>query len=241
MAATASDKTSQSSQEQQSSGHGHHRAHLSFRRRKVKRDNDDSSNNKCNNSNNDAAAGADATPIETATIAHHQQPLPSTISEPSTSSHQILSIISEQSPIEQANDANNNETLGRQHAGMSVNDNDGKHATVGIESKTMDKKLKQKHTQFVDAHRVLNAEGEIKQQHCGCIQIPIEHAEFIDDKILAHDDVSSLKNTLSVCVAVSVTFVFSFVFTFAFFLRLQFDLLILLYKFFLFVVAYVQL
>lgn len=69
----------------------------------------------------------------------------------------------------------------------------GDNRMTGIELKEMDPMEQQKHDgQNIDANRHELAEGELKQQQCGCIQIPIEHAEFDDDKKMAHD-VSSLK------------------------------------------------
>lgn len=227
-AAIASDKMSESGGVNNSSGgHGHHKARLSFRKRKVKRNDDDS-----NDTNNGATPGAGPT-LEAATIFQNQPPpLPSSAtSEPSTSSHQIVSINSEQLPIEQISDVNNNNENLRKHQGdvdKRVNDDDdeGKHSTVGIELKTMDKKLKQKHTHFIDTQPDLHAEGEIKQQHCGCIQIPIEHAEFIDD--IAHD-VSSFKNTLSVLLFLLFCFI---LFCFHFHFYFGFGFLFLLLCFF---------
>lgn len=155
--------------------------YLSFRRRKAKCEGNDS-DDRINN--NDPADGTAPTMMQ------HQ-------SEPSTS-HQII-------PTEPCSNVNNGRKS-RKHcvavnsANESIGSENGEHST-SIELKAIDKKMREKHTQCTAP-----AEGEKKQQHCGCIQIPIEHAEFIDAKRMAHD-VSSLKSSL--CV-----FLFSFIFTF---------------------------
>lgn len=65
---------------------------------------------------------------------------------------------------------------------------------TGIEIKTIDPLRPQKPNQSTGANQEELAKSEIKQQQCGCIQIPIEHAEFVEDDIRMAHDVSSLKS-----------------------------------------------
>lgn len=169
MAATASDKV-HSSNVSASQTSGTTKSHLSIRKHKTK---------------------CDAMTMQTTTTTN--------VSEPSTS-RQIMPIDSTQMANKQHNDENNNKLRQRYMdidatviTSARTSDNVEQHQT-GIELKTMDPLMLPRHVQRTDANRDVLAEGEIKQQHCGCIQIPIEHAEFVEDKRKAHD-VSSLKKT----------------------------------------------
>ncbi|XP_031631029.1 uncharacterized protein LOC116345640 isoform X2 [Contarinia nasturtii] len=67
---------------------------------------------------------------------------------------------------------------------MQASGGDKVERLTEIEMKTMDSLKPQRRKQPLS----IRTEGEIKQQHCGCIQIPIEHADVVeDDKIMAHD------------------------------------------------------
>lgn len=85
-----------------------------------------------------------------------------------------------------------------------------------IEMKTMDSLRSHRRQQSIDANQNELAEGEIKQQHCGCIQIPIEHADIVEDdkRRMAHDVSSLTKKKLPV---LSFRFYFSFRFSSSFF------------------------
>lgn len=138
-------------------------------------------------------------------------------SEPSTSQQMIPSPASNQifdnNGMPTSSDQNNNanDKQMRQHrmdfdavdnsggGGVNVVGGGMAHGNIEIEMKTMDSVRSHKRQQSIGTKHVVLAEGEIKQQHCGCIQIPIEHADIVEDdkRRMAHD-VSSLtkKNSL---------------------------------------------
>lgn len=140
-------------------------------------------------------------------------------SEPSTSQQMTASPTSNDKGMPTSNDQNNNtnDNQMRQlrmdfdvvnHSGGGVNVVGGAsagdemaHGNTEIEMKTMDSLRLHRRQPSIGANQDELAEGGIKQQHCGCIQIPIEHADIVEDdkRRMAHD-VSSLtkKNKLPV-------------------------------------------
>lgn len=83
-------------------------------------------------------------------------------------------------------------TIATTDSASSSGDDKAKRLTE-IEMKTMGMVQAARPKQNIGANPDEIADGEIKQQHCGCIQIPIEHAELVDEDKRMARDVSSLK------------------------------------------------
>lgn len=84
-------------------------------------------------------------------------------------------------------------TIATTDSASSSSDDKAKRLTE-IEMKTMGMvQAAARPKQNIGANPDEIADGEIKQQHCGCIQIPIEHAELVDEDKRMARDVSSLK------------------------------------------------
>lgn len=159
--------------------------------------------------------------------------MPST-SEHITESHDNKTFENEQQMTTTNNDQNdtNNNRMKQRHlefnddasvAIMQASDGDKAERLAEIEMHTMDTLQLQRREQPLS----IGTEGEIKQQHCGCIQIPIEHADCVeDDEKMAHD-VSSLKKQLPDFLVLFFFFCFQYVF-FLHFLCSFFYLLLLL-------------
>lgn len=192
MAATASDKvpSNNASTSQTSSST---KSHFSSRKHKAKCD--------AATSMHSALDAASATAASAMAVASE----PSTSQRPHIPQHSNQTFDNTRMPTTNDQNNNNNDNQMRQRRidfDVVPIDDAGKgsgsdasagdkvaHRLTDIELKTMDPLRSHRRKQSIGANQHELAEGGIvKQQQCGCIQIPIEHADLVqDDKKMAHD------------------------------------------------------